>query len=86
MKKVDTMLKKYVEKLSFDNLKYLSARLDNRLGDDMPEALDAVATVPDINQWLMTAKSCDKFYDMVDLIQEYVDREIGKRVPEMATS
>jgi hypothetical protein len=83
MKKVDVMLKEYVTKLALDDLKYLSGRFNQRTGADLAEAIDALSTCADIDKWLLSAQSCDEFYDMIDTAQEYVDRELGKRVPDL---
>ena len=83
MKKFDTVLKEYVNRLSLDNLKYLAVRLDERIGADLAEALDAMSSCQDLDRWLSSAKSYTEFYDMVDSIQEYIDRELGKRLPEL---
>ena len=83
MKKLDTVLKEYVSRLSLDNLKYLVVRLEDRIGADLAEALDACSSCQDLDRWLSSAKSYTEFYDMVDTIQEYVSRELGKRVPEL---
>jgi hypothetical protein len=83
MKKVDTILKEYVSRLNLDGLKFLSIRLDQRIGSDLAEALDAMSTCNDVDKWLSSAKSCEELYNMIDLAQEYVDRELHKRVPDL---
>lgn len=83
MRKLDVILKEYVSQLVVDNLKFLSLRLDQRIGSDLAEALDAVSECQEIDKWLASAKSCDEFYNMIDTLQEYVDRELNKRSPEL---
>ena len=83
MKKVDTMLKEYVGRLTVDNLKFLSTRLDQRIGGDLAEAIDAMSTSNDLDKWFDSANSCYELYDMVDKAQEYIDRELNKRIPDL---
>jgi hypothetical protein len=83
MKKLDTVLKEYTARLSVDNLKYLTLRLEDRIGADLAEALNAMSTCSDLDNWLSSAKSHAEFYDMVDNIQEYCQRELSKRLPEL---
>lgn len=86
MKKVDTMLKEYVARLTVDNLKFLSGRLSQRIGGDLAEAIDAMATCNDLDKWFGSARSCGEFYDMIDKAQEYIDRELNKRVPDLVVA
>lgn len=83
MKKVDTMLKEYVGRLTVDNLKFLSGRLSQRLGSDLAEAIDTLSNCNDLDKWFGSAHSCDEFYDMLDKTQEYIDRELNKRIPDL---
>jgi hypothetical protein len=83
MKKVDTILKEYFNKLSLDNLKYVSVRLNDRVGGDLGEAIEVVSNYHDIDRWLSSAKSCEDFYDMIDKLEEYSNREVNKRSPEL---
>ena len=78
MKKVD-FLKEYVTRLPDDAVKYIGVRLDEKIGSDLAEALDELANAPDINGWLMSAENFDTFYDMVDLLNEYFQKEMKKR-------
>lgn len=82
MRKLDAILKEYVARLSVDGLRMVVTKLQDRCGSDLAEALNMMSSCQDLNQWLTTAKSCDDFYDMVDTVQEYVERELAKRVPE----
>jgi len=83
MKKFDTVLREYVGRLNLDNLKYLAVRLEERIGADLAEALDAMSSCQDLDRWLSSAKSYDEFYDMVDVIQGCIKRELEKRLPEL---
>ena len=81
MKKVETILKEYVGKLSDDNLRFLESRLGQRLSGDLPEALSFLAQTNDMDRWLSSAKGAIEFYDMVDTLAKYVEREYKKRNP-----
>jgi predicted nucleic acid-binding protein len=83
MRKLDTMLKEYVAALKYDDIKLLADRLESRLHADLPEAINLVSENEEINHWLRSAKSCDELYDMVDTMQEYVDREYSKRASDI---
>jgi len=79
MKKVETILKEYVGKLSDENLKFLDSRLNQRLSGDLAEALSFLAQTHDMDRWLSTAKGATEFYDMVDTVARNVEREYKKR-------
>ena len=86
MKKVDTMLKEYVSRLSMENLKFLNLRLHQRIGSDLAEAIDSLASANDLDRWFGAARSCEEFYDMLDKTQEYVERELNRRIPDVVES
>jgi hypothetical protein len=83
MKKLDNVLKNWVERLTLDNLKLLQPRLEERLGGDLGEALELISSTPEIDRWLQSAANANDFYDMLDTLSEYVTRELRKRVPEL---
>ena len=84
MKKVDSFLKEYAAKLSEDNLKFLNARLSQRLSGDLAEAVNFLAGTSDMDHWLESAKSSWEFYDMLDSLHNYVEKEAIKRWGEAA--
>jgi hypothetical protein len=83
MKKLDSVLKNYAEKLSAENLKYLACRLEERVGSDIAEALTMMSSCQEIDKLLLSAKSSDELYDMIDTAEEYISREYRKRAPEL---
>jgi hypothetical protein len=85
MKKVDVILKDYVSKLTIENLKFLYIRLNERIGPDLSEAVEFLSMSGEMDKWMMTAEGHDEFFDMTDLVQEYVERELKKRAPELIT-
>ena len=79
MKRPDVYLKEYCYSLSEDNLKFLSQRLHYRLQDDLAEALNFLCNVREIDRWLVSAETCDELFDMLDLVQDCIMLENGRR-------
>lgn len=82
MRKTDTMLKDYVQKLSLENLKFLNERLNGRLCGDLAETLDFLSKNTEMDRWLGSAKNGPDIFNMLDTAQEYIDREYYRRLPE----
>jgi len=80
MKKPEVYLKEFCHKLSDDNLRFLHARLSQRLGGDVAEAVDFLGGIREIDKWFATASDCNEFYDMVDLVFFVVNKEHEKRL------
>ena len=79
MRKPDMFLREYVQKLSDDNLKFVTGRLTQRLAGDIPEALDFFSSSGDVDRWLSSAKTAWELYDMVDVAHDHVEREYSRR-------
>jgi len=79
MKKNTDNLKEYLKKLNDDDLKYLGARLSQRLGGDMAEAVDLMQKNQEVDHWLRSAGDSDEFFDMMDLVDDLVQQETRKR-------
>ena len=79
MKKKDTILKEFTRALSDDDLKWLLSRLNQRLGGDLGEAVEALQTNVEIDRLLAAANSSFGLYDLADEVAEYLDRELRKR-------
>lgn len=82
MKKVDTSVRDYVSKLSFDNLKYLGERFNNRIGSDLSECVELISKNSEIDRLLGAAKNAEEFFAIVDAVAYAVDREFVRRVPD----
>jgi len=82
MKKVDTSVRDYVSKLSFDNLKYLAERFNNRIGSDLSECTDFVSKSSDMDRLLAAAKNGEEFFAVLDSVALAVDKEFSRRVPD----
>jgi hypothetical protein len=79
MKKPESLLKEYASRLSDDNLKFLTGRLTQRLGEDLPEVLNFYSTTLDLDRWLSSAKNSTELYDMIDFTHTYIEKEYAKR-------
>jgi len=79
MKKPETLLKEYAQRLSDENLKFVNGRLTQRLAGDLPEVLDFFSKSNDVDRWLSSAKSCWDLYDMLDTAHKFVDKEYTRR-------
>ena len=79
MKKTDIVLKECVGKLSEDDLNFAVGRLEQNLQGDLPEFLNVLARNYEIDRMLMSAKSADEFYDIVDQLDELVKKEYNNR-------
>ena len=80
MKKPEIYLKEYCAKLSDDNVKFLQARLSNRISGDLGEAVEFLSGFREIDRWLSSASDVNQFYDMVDTVQYAVQREHERRL------
>lgn len=85
MKKIDSVIKEYVTKLPFDSLKYLFDRFDERIGSDLGEAIEFVSKNPDIDKFLATAKNYEEFWNAVDMVSSFVEKEFARRTPDLVS-
>lgn len=85
MKKVDTSVKDYVSKLSFDNLKYLAERFNNRIGSDLSECADFISKSSDMDKLLGAAKNSEEFFAVLDSVAAAIEREFSRRIPDSAS-
>ena len=83
MKKIDSIMKEYVSKLPFDNLKYLYDRFDERIGPDLSEAIEFISKNPDIDRLLAAAKDYEEFWAVVDTVSGFVGKEFLRRTPDL---
>lgn len=86
MKKVDTLLKDYTTRLTTDSLKFLYERLSVRASGDLAECLDFMSNNNDIDKWLKNSSSANDFYDMIDLVEKFVEKEYRKRIPDLVVA
>ena len=74
-KPIDTYLKEYCQRLSDDNLKFLTQRLTQRLLGDTAEVADFLSSTKEIDKWLSSASSSNDFYEMLDVFQDVAEKE-----------
>ena len=79
MKKPEVILKECVVKLSETQLDFLNVRFQQRLFGDIPECLDLISKLPELDRWLASAQSSDEFFEMVDKVADQVLKEFNKR-------
>lgn len=78
-KSIDTYLKEYCQRLSDDNLKFISQRLTQRLFGDTAELLDFLSGTRELDKWLSSALSCQDLYEMLESFQLIVEKEDKNR-------
>lgn len=79
MKNFDVILKEYFQRLSDENLKFVTARFNQRYGGDLGEVLDFIGSSKDIDKWLQTAASHEDFYDMMEELAKIANQEAERR-------
>jgi hypothetical protein len=84
MKKPESLLKEYAQRLSEENLKFVNGRLTQRLSGDLPEVLNFFSNNNDMDRWLSSAKNSWELFDMLDALHKFVDKEYSTRFGEAA--
>jgi hypothetical protein len=85
MKKVDFVIRDYVSKLPFDNLRWLAERFEERIGPDLSEAIEFISKNSEIDKFLGTAKDYVEFWTAVDQVAAYVEKEFARRSPDLVS-
>ena len=86
MKKSDLVVREYVSKLPFDALKFLAERLRERIGSDLADAIDIISKSPELDRMLVACKDADEFFNTLDFIASFIDKEYAKRVPDLVNA
>lgn len=79
MKKAEVLVKEYVGKLTEEQVTFLYSRLTQRYANDMSEALEMVSKTNDMDRWLCSATSAAEFYEMLDKLEQQLQKEVAKR-------
>jgi hypothetical protein len=79
MKNPEVYLKEYCFRLSEDNLKKLYSSLNQRMSNDLAEALNFMGSNKEIDKWFSSAESSSELYDMIDMVGDFVNKEYEKR-------
>jgi hypothetical protein len=75
VKKSDTILREYVRKISDDDLRFLNMRFSQTLAGDRAEVAEVLAKDKDVDKWLSSATCAVEWFDMLDQMAEYVQKE-----------
>lgn len=86
MKKIENVLKEYVRKLSDEDLRYLSIRFTHSLSGDKAELAEFLSRERSVDNWLSAASSCTEWFDMLDMVGDYVKKENIRRYGEDSKS
>lgn len=73
------VLKEYLSNISNEDLDFIKMRLSQRLQDDIVEVTDFLSQDSEVDKWLNSAKSAWEFYDMIDLTENFCQKELEKR-------
>ena len=84
MKKAEVLVKEYVGRLSDEHVSFLHSRLTQRYANDVSEALEFVSKANDMDKWLCSASSAAEFYEMLDRIEDQLEKEVAKREKAVA--
>ncbi len=79
MKKPENMVREYVRRMSDEDLKFVNSRLNQRLSSDLAEVLQYFSRANEMDRWLASAKEATELYDMIDMIQSFVEKESSRR-------
>lgn len=79
MKKNDSLVREYVQRLSDEDLTFLSTRFSQRLSGDMAQVSDYLSRNKEMDKWLGSAKNISEWYEMYDAVAAGVNKEITKR-------
>lgn len=79
MRKPEVLLKEYCQRLSEEHLRFLSAKLGQRLNGDVGDAIEFLSKNKELDKWFVSAESSDQFYDMIDLAYNAIVKECESR-------
>lgn len=79
MKKDQRTVAEYVQRISDEDLRFVTSRLVEQYGGDMPDVINFIGRHPDIDHVLGGCHSSDEFFTRVDLVREAAVREAKKR-------
>jgi len=83
MKKIDSVLKQFVASLLQEELSKLYTRLNQKYEGDLATALEIVSDSNhcdgEVNLWLESANNSNEFFEMIDAMTRYVNKEYDRR-------
>jgi len=85
MRKPDTILREYTNRISDEDVKFLHTRLFQRLYGDIAEALQLMGKDAAMDRLLRDQQDGEKLYDTIDDLQNYLEQQFKKRFAGMVT-
>ena len=82
MKKPESFLKEYARNLSDDHLYHLNTRFTQNLCGDRSEIAAIMQNHHTIDRWLCSASTCEEWFEMIDMIGDFVKQEVERRSGE----
>lgn len=79
MKKIENVLKEYARKLSDEDLRYLTVRFSQSLSGDKAELAESLSKERSIDNWLSSASSSTEWFDMLDMVGDFIKNENTRR-------
>lgn len=83
MKKIDSVLKQFAGSLTQDELSKLYTRLNQKYEGDLATALAIISQSNhcdgDVNLWLESASNSNEFFEMVDTLTKFINKEYDRR-------
>jgi hypothetical protein len=74
-KQTADLVRNYVRSLTEGDLGWLHSRLSDRLDDDVASAINFMSKNQHMDKWFDTSKTAEELYDMVDIVQQYVEQD-----------
>ena len=83
MKKIDMVLKQFASSLTQEELSKLYTRLNQKYEGDLATALAIISDSNhcdgEVNLWLESASNSNEFFEMVDTVTKFVNKEYDRR-------
>jgi hypothetical protein len=83
MKKIDMVLKQFANSLTQEELSKLYTRLNQKYEGDLATALAIISDSNycdgEVNLWLESASNSNEFFDMVDTVTKFINKEYDRR-------
>lgn len=75
----DAAIREFARSLPDDDLRFSCFRLSERKSGDIGDVLELIQDSPDMDRFLAAAKDADGVYDIIDEVQECLEREYSRR-------
>ncbi len=78
-RKKDILFKEFTKNMTDEDVNYFCFLLDERKSGDQGEMIEFLQKDPEMDWVLSAAKDSNEFYDLIDEINEYLERESRRR-------